>query len=285
MKVSEKGVMPESNIYFHTPGEESLRLFLYPICCGHFFCDGDYLVDRDNYDSFLLFFVVRGDGFAESGGRITPLSENDVVLLDCYRRHRYGTESGWEILWAHFDGVMARGYFESAAAGSGIATLTPQDPHNILRHFRKIHAQFHETGAVNDTLNNKYIMDILTEFMLRRVPVSAGGGAGIPEDLLAYIAENISRPLKLDDLAARASLSPYYFTRLFKKETGYTPHKYVLTARINAAKFYLKSSRLSVKEISGSCGFANECGFCAAFKRIAGTTPTAYRNSAAANLP
>jgi hypothetical protein len=120
--------MPESNIYFHTPGEESLRLFLYPICCGHFFCGGDYLLKRDNYDSFLLFFVVRGEGFAEIGGRKTALSENDAVLLDCYRRHHYGTASGWEILWVHFDGVTARGYFESAAAGADGVALTPQNP-------------------------------------------------------------------------------------------------------------------------------------------------------------
>ncbi|MDR1580623.1 MAG: AraC family transcriptional regulator [Synergistaceae bacterium] len=284
MKVSEKGVKPESNVYFHTPGEESLRLFLYPICCGHFFCDGNYLVERDNYDSFLLFFVIRGEGFAESGGHRTALSENDAVLLDCYRNHRYGTESGWEILWTHFDGVMARGYFESAAPRLGCTALTPRDPHNIRSPLRKIYDQFHETGAVNDTLNNKYIMDMLTEFMLRRGPVADGSRTVIPEDLLAYIAENIARPLTLDELAGRASLSRYYFSRLFKHETGYTPHKYVLAARINAAKFYLKSSRLSIKEISASCGFANEGVFCTAFKRIVGITPMAYRNRMMTNL-
>ncbi|MDR1136711.1 MAG: helix-turn-helix domain-containing protein [Synergistaceae bacterium] len=52
----------------------------------------------------------------------------------------------------------------------------------------------------------------------------------------------------------------YYFARLFKKETGYTPHKYVLTARINAAKFYLKRAALSVREISLSRGFSSERG-------------------------
>jgi AraC-like DNA-binding protein len=261
-----------------------MRLFLYPLCCGHFFCGGDYLVKRDNYDSFLLLFVIRGDGFVESGKRRTALSENDVVLLDCYRRHSYGTKSGWEILWVHFDGVMARGYFESAAGGLGCAALTLRDPHNIHHSLLKIYAQFHETCSVNDALNNKYIMDVLTEFMLRRGPVVSRNKAGVAEDLLAYIAENITRPLRLSELAERASLSPYYFARLFKKETGYTPHRYVLTARINAAKFYLKSSRLSVKEISASCGFANECGFCAAFRRIAGTTPLAYRDSMMKNL-
>jgi AraC-like DNA-binding protein len=127
-------------------------------------------------------------------------------------------------------------------------------------------------------------MDTLTEFMLRRGPVADGNRAGKPEDLLTYIAENIARPLTLDELAGRVSLSRYYFTRLFKHETGYTPHKYVLAARINAAKFYLKSSRLSVKEISASCGFANEGVFCTAFKRVVGIAPTAYRNSMMTNL-
>jgi AraC-like DNA-binding protein len=278
VNVSEKGVMPGSNIYFHTPGEEDLKLFLYPICCGNYFCDGNYFVNRDNYDSFLVLFVKHGSGFVYLGDRRAELFENDVILLDCYRPHRYGTTSEWEILWVHFDGVMARGYFESAAQGANCIVSTPQDPQNIHRNIQKIYTQFHETYAINDTLNNKYMVNVLTEFLLHRSAVVSERAAGITEDLLAYITENIRLPLTLEDLAERASLSVYYFTRLFKKETGYTPHKYVLTARINAAKFYLKSSSLSIKEIAANCGFSSESSFCIAFRRILGTTPLAYRN-------
>jgi AraC-like DNA-binding protein len=278
VKVSEKGVLPASNIYLHTPGEESLKLFLYPICCGRFFCDGNYLVSRANYDSFLLLYVKEGKGFARISGRESPIARDDIVLVDCYRPHRYGTTSGWEILWVHFDGAAARDYFEAISQGNDGVAMSPQNTQSVYQSMYKIYAQFHETCAVNDTLNNKYLVNALTEFLLHRNAAVSNRAAGITEDVLAYIAENLQTQLRLEELAERASLSPYYFARLFKKETGYTPHKYVLAARINAAKFYLKSTAMSVKEISLICGFSSECSFCTAFKRIIGTTPMTYRN-------
>jgi AraC-like DNA-binding protein len=278
VKVSEKGVLPASNIYFHTPGEESLRLFLFPLCCGHFFCDENYFVKRDDYDSFLMLYVKEGKGFVIIDGRKEILARDDVILMDCYRPHSYGTSSGWEIMWVHFDGSAARSYFEAISQRANCAVLSAWDTQNVYRDMHKIYAQFHEKCAINDILGNKYLVNALTEFLLNRNASASQRTARITDDLLAYITENIQTPLDLKELAARASLSLYYFARLFKKETGYTPHKYVLTARVNAAKFYLKSSAFSVKEISLACGFSSECGFCTAFKRIMGTTPVTYRN-------
>ena len=278
MKVKERGVMPESNIYFNTPGEEGLKLFLYPICCGHFICGNDYRVNRTNYDSFLLMYVKRGEGFVGAGEGKKYLTANDVILLDCYRPHAYGTESGWEILWAHFDGKQARDYFEAVSQGSGCVLLSPQMSQNVYGYLHKIYELFHEICTTSDTLGNKYLVNILTEFLMCRGAAGSGRATGITDDLLTYISENIRLPLKLKEIAARVSLSPYYFTRLFKKEVGYTPHRYILMARINSAKFYLKSSELPVKEVARNCGFASESGFCVAFKRIVGMTPKGYRN-------
>ncbi len=89
--------------------------------------------------------------------------------------------------------------------------------------------------------------------------------------------EHLTEPLTLDDLAARASLSPYYFTRLFKKETGFTPHEYLIAMRINSAKFLLKTTSASIKEICFLTGFASESSFCTTFKKWVNATPSSYR--------
>ena len=96
---------------------------------------------------------------------------------------------------------------------------------------------------------------------------------------IAYIQEHFAEPISLDDLAAMASLSPYYFTRLFTRETGQTPHQYLLSVRINSARFLLKSSPLSVKKIGFACGFTSESSFSAAFRKRTGQTPGQYRFS------
>ena len=55
-------------------------------------------------------------------------------------------------------------------------------------------------------------------------------------------------------------------------------HEYLVNARVNAAKFYLKTTAYPNKEIAYRCGFSSESSFCTVFKRVAGLTPQAYRN-------
>ena len=101
--------------------------------------------------------------------------------------------------------------------------------------------------------------------------------ANFIEDMVAYINEHLAGPLTLEELASQASLSPFYFSRLFKKETGFTPHGYVITARVNNAKFLLKSSNATIKEICFGTGFTSESSFCTTVKKITGSTPSEYR--------
>ena len=98
------------------------------------------------------------------------------------------------------------------------------------------------------------------------------------EEVLSYISENIDQPLTLESLAQRVSLSPFYFSRVFRKETGYTLREYLINTRINAARFYLRTTELSLKEISYRCGYGSDSTFCTTFKRITGMTPLEYRN-------
>lgn len=57
---------------------------------------------------------------------------------------------------------------------------------------------------------------------------------------------------------------------MFKRETGYTLREYLLNTRINAARFYLRTTHLSLKEIAYRCGYGSDSTFCTTFKRITG---------------
>jgi len=279
MKVNAQGVLSKSNIYFHTPSETARKLFFYLVCTGHYFCDGTYVVNRKSYNSFLVLMVLKGKGYVEQGGRRSLLTEGSIALLDCYSEHIYGTDTGWEIIWCHYDGAMARPYYESVAQDNN-CILTLQNPYTAQRNLEKLYAMFHEAGKAMEAVISKYITIVLTEFMINTSgDITENAQSGTTENILAYIAENVSKPLTLEHLAQKASLSPFYFTRVFKKETGYTPHEYLIIARLNAAKYYLKTTDLPIKDISIQCGFASECTFCTTFKRVIGTTPLLYRRN------
>ena len=128
---------------------------------------------------------------------------------------------------------------------------------------------------------SQYITNVLTALLVSRES-HAGGTvqSEVIEETTAYMSEHMTEPLTLEQLAARASLSPYYFTRLFKKETGFTPHEYLIAIRINAAKFLLKNvPATSIKEVCFRTGFSNESSFCTTFKKWVGSTPSEYRQS------
>ncbi|MCR5627211.1 MAG: helix-turn-helix transcriptional regulator [Lachnospiraceae bacterium] len=70
-----------------------------------------------------------------------------------------------------------------------------------------------------------------------------------------------------------ASLSPYYFSRLFKAETSFTPHQYVIETRISAAKYLLTSTSEPISQIAYKTGFPDESSFCACFRKKENVTP------------
>ena len=92
------------------------------------------------------------------------------------------------------------------------------------------------------------------------------------------VAMREQKVAKMEMLSEKACLSPFYFTRVFTKETGMTPYQYLLSTRISAAKFLLKSTSVSIKEIACRCGFTSSSGFCTAFKKWENLTPKEYRD-------
>jgi AraC family transcriptional regulator len=67
------------------------------------------------------------------------------------------------------------------------------------------------------------------------------------------------------------------FATQFKQVMGISPHQYVIQQRIEKAKQYLRSHKLSITEIALECGFANQSHLTKIFKEQTGITPKAYR--------
>ena len=97
-------------------------------------------------------------------------------------------------------------------------------------------------------------------------------------DLVAFIADNLHRPLTVETLAARASLSPRQFARVFARELGVSPGRMVDRMRVEAARRRLEEVPEGLAAVAAACGFGSEETMRRAFLRHLGTPPGAYRD-------
>ena len=277
MQSTEKYIQSGSDFYVYTASALAQRLFLYPMIVGSFRYLPGYHIRRQSFDSFLLMYIRHGQCLVEAGGEKRIAYEGNVVFLDCYHPHAYGTETGCEVEWLHFDGRDARDFYEVITRENG-SIISLKDSYRFEKYLHRLYLGFRDALAVREPLLHNYIVNILTELLLARNQDSSDQrSSGIIDDTIAYITDHLQDELSLEQLARQASLSPFYFSGLFKKETGYSPHEYVIQARVNAAKYFLQSARLSQKDICYSCGFSSESSFCTTFKKMTGLTPSQYR--------
>lgn len=92
-----------------------------------------------------------------------------------------------------------------------------------------------------------------------------------------FIEANYSKPLKLRDMAALASLGERTFIRQFRAATGKPPVQYLQQVRIEAAQTLLETTDLSVESIADSIGYMDYSAFRKLFKKNMGCTPSIYR--------
>lgn len=108
-------------------------------------------------------------------------------------------------------------------------------------------------------------------------PPSADGASLAP--LLQWLEGHLHEPVSLEDLARRAGLSVRTLSRRFREQTGSSPLKWLLRARIRQAQSLLETSNATVEQIATRVGFNSATSLREHFQRLVSTTPQAYRRA------
>lgn len=96
------------------------------------------------------------------------------------------------------------------------------------------------------------------------------------KEICDYIEKDYSDDITLDELSKIGCISKYHLIRLFTKEKGITPYKYLELYRINKAKQLLQNEK-SILEVAMQCGFSDQSHFTNLFKKTIGITPKQYQ--------
>ncbi|MBR2044491.1 MAG: helix-turn-helix transcriptional regulator [Clostridia bacterium] len=153
-----------------------------------------------------------------------------------------------------------------------------RNPEYFLLSFNKLRSTF----ALPDSGREVHAFAQLYDILSHIISDLEDKGNAVLAPAIKYLEDNFCDPdLNNSQLADCCHISEVYFRRIFTAAYGIPPHKYISELRIQRAKELLKNNRLSISQVSDSCGYSSVYHFCRAFKAAVGEAPGKYRRNSA----
>lgn len=102
-------------------------------------------------------------------------------------------------------------------------------------------------------------------------------GPGPIRDVQTWALEHLDHDLAVETLADRAAMSPRNFARVFSRQTGTTPARFVEEIRLEAARQRLEQGRETLEAVAARCGLGSALNLRRTFEKYLGVTPSEYR--------
>lgn len=271
MKVKQRGLSENSTMEMLLPSSLVRETMYYLIGWGRFFCTPDYFVERSHMTSNLLVYVVSGRIKLRAYGANRFAGAGQVIMIGADAPHAIWCREDAELLWLRCGGVTMDSYMRFLLNRSASPVFGLENPEKMHDLFEKvIECARDEEGREHET--SLYLTEIFTEL----------AAPGSEDDmsstvLMRYMREHYSEPLMLSDLTQFSGLSQSYLIRAFRKDTGSTPHEYLLNYRLQKAMEMLRETDEPIETISDRCGFNSTSHFARAFKKTTNLTPSEFR--------
>lgn len=230
-------------------------------------------------------FVYLREGHCKAyvDSDVFEIEQGDLLIVFPNRIHRFEDEAGYN----RYDLFIVNPDIATDLA-QRIATENPQNPVikracdnkrlvsliEILCGADKFPAEYKQT------MMKGYFLSFFAE-ILDMLPMKSGK----PDDnqamraLVQYCSQNFTKDLSLSLLEEELHLSKYYISHLFGDKLGIRFNDYVNSLRISEACRLLRTSALSITEISDASGFGTLRTFNRAFIKQMKTSPTDYRRN------
>ncbi len=272
MEELQKGVLIKSKMFFYS-NTQNKDIFFYPLSTGHFYCNSDYSVQRNSFDSILITHIIRGSFSFLVNGKELTVKTGETAVIDCFNPHTYYTNDSFEAYWIHINGSNIKALFTELINRFG----------NIIGFDNEIEIQIKD--IYNLIKNNESISESNMSLKIYSLITSLFNANEnkicnntVVQTAIKFMNKNYQNRLTIENIAKHINMSSSQFSRQFKKQTGKSPYDYLLGIRLTKAKELLKNTSLPISEISYRTGFANESNFIYFFKKQEGISPLKFRN-------
>ncbi len=248
------------------------------------------------HNSYEIYYLYAGERYYFIKDKTYHVTRGDLVLIRPYDVH--GTtsysKSGYDRFLINFESSFIEDFL-SRFGGESLLDCFNQDRHLIKLGFKEQHLMerlfltmeneqkakeegyetFLKTALVQLLLMINRSKDQLTEGVSKYI----NSTHKIISEVAAYINTHYSENITLDTISERFFISPYYFSRTFKKVMRVPFAEYLNGVRIKEAQQLLRRSRMNIAEIAAATGYKSSTHFGRVFKEIVGMSPIAYKKS------
>jgi AraC-like DNA-binding protein len=260
--------------------------------------DITWSMEPNIHENYEMVYMKKGFAVFEISGQKVELGPNDIVIIKPMQYHKFNvkSENGCEFIVLNFtfenriNGEFSQipmedflNFVTSKETGPYI-TLKVSPKNEIVVLLNRILKERESSELGSEFLNYLLILELfvlLSRALKMEWENSIKSKSPKLKELIGisvnFIHNNFERDISLGDIAKFVFLSPSYFTRAFKDETGMSPISYLLKTRIERAKELLADTSIKISDIALSVGFSNQQRFNEMFKKYAGITPLQYR--------
>lgn len=230
-------------------------------------------------NEYQLIYIASGSGIFQDRGIHYKVHSGQFMLIQPGYWHSYtpNPDTGWEEYYIGFNGTTLALLAQEIFKISEINLLKVSNTDFILPLFFAAL----KIGAGEDTAENLLLRKALLTQLLIDVRQALKNNDSLKESLVfktrQYMEENLSRKVKIDDIASHLCVSNSWFRKEFQRLTGVPPATFLGRIRLQTSKYLLLSSNKSIKEIAAQCGFVTSEYFCKCFRDNTGMTPSDFR--------
>lgn len=258
---------------------------------------GNTEYEKHTHDFAELVYTYSGKGVHTVDGRDFPVSRGSLLFINYGSEHSFKSSEG-----LNFVNILIKPEFISEGlrdSQNAFALLELEE----FKEFQNIidrdnccvefwgeeQKTFEMLISIIETEQNngnsgrslmlRSALNLLLTLVFRKMALPMKRELAVNSDLLLYIKNNCSEPLRLDEIADMVGYNPAYFSRIFKEFSGKKFTEYLKIARIEKAKFLLVDTGENISNIALRVGYSDKTKFFKAFKELVGSSPLEYRKS------
>ena len=220
----------------------------------------------------------KGEGFFINSNVLASMENMDTCVQDSHLFHPV-------FLSGHFKSVFETKYLNPVIQNRNLELICLRGETESQR---KILGKLRQLSKLQEQQDVEFLTrNLLSEIwllLLEEIRNLDTSTLSVPQKnqdriltMLAFIQENYSEKLTLEDIADSAAVSTRECLRCFRDSIHQSPMEYLIEYRVQMAKKLLETTGLSITDIALRCGFNSNSYFTKIFHRSCGKTPNAYR--------